>query len=275
MIRRNLTLDDGTQFWLLISQVAHARISGELTSAWQEPFTDEVIDAVTRHDDGWAKWEAAPQLDIKRGRPLSFTEMVVADAIVIWDDSIDAGRRIGRLAGALVAGHFIGLARGSEHAAQSPAREWLQRRAADRENWLAQWRNESLSNSDALADSGQRMLLTADLLSLWLCMDGPIAGGMVTDDQAAVANSEMEARSTTVLGKYRFVEHQKQVATAGVDWLGTLEPWPFRASELNLASPARCVPVGSYETWQKIAAAARPATLRWRLRQTLPPESEC
>lgn len=270
MIRRTITVKDGSQHWLLISQVEHARISGELTRAWHEPFSDEVIQAITHHDDGWTKWEVAPQLDSQLGRPLSFTEMAVADAIVIWDDSIDAGRRIGLLAGALVAGHFIGLARGSEHASHSPAREWLLQRAADSASWLKEWQSNSPADTAALADRAQHLLLTADLLSLWLCMDGPI-----TSDLAAVANSEMQARSTTVLGKYRFVERQKNVAASEVAWLGTLEPWPFHATELNLASPARYVPVASYDSWPKIAAAARPATLRWLLRQTLPPSGEC
>ncbi len=39
MIRRDFTFDDGTAGWLLISQVEHARISGELTRAWHEPFS--------------------------------------------------------------------------------------------------------------------------------------------------------------------------------------------------------------------------------------------
>jgi hypothetical protein len=196
--------------------------------------------------------------------------MAVGDAIFIWDDSIDAGRRIGLLAGTLVAGHFIGLARGSEHAKTFPAQDWLQRRAADRADWLAQWRNESPANTDTLADRAQQMLLTTDLLSLWLCMDGPI-----TRDEAAVANSEMQARSTTVLGKYRFVEHQQTATAAEVDWLGTIEPWPFRVSELNLVTPAFSVPAATYGSWPEIAAAARPARLQWQLRQTLPPSGEC
>jgi len=54
MIRRNLTLVDGTPLWLLISQVEHARVSGELTEFWQQPFPSEVVDAITQHDDGWA-----------------------------------------------------------------------------------------------------------------------------------------------------------------------------------------------------------------------------
>lgn len=272
MIRRNLTLDDGTQLWLLISQVEHALVSGELTRAWHERFSDEVVAAITHHDDGWAKWETAPQLDPQRGRPLSFTEMSVADAIVIWDDSIDAGRRIGTLAGAIVAGHFIGLARGSEHATEAAAHAWLQRRAEDRAAWLQEWSDDSPSHTDALAEGAQQMLLTADLLSLWLCLDGPIASD---DDDAAVPNTEMQSRSTMVLGKYQFIERQHSFTAAGVEWTGTLKPWPFRVAEIQLAAPGLSVPTAFYRSWPEIAAAARPVELRWRLRQTLPPAGEC
>ncbi len=118
MIRREVTLANGARAWLLISQVAHARVSGALTRAWREPFPEEVIEAIAHHDEGWTKWEAAPQLDAARGRPLSFVELAVADAIEIWNDSIAAARRIGPLAGAIVAGHFAGLASGSDHATQ-------------------------------------------------------------------------------------------------------------------------------------------------------------
>jgi hypothetical protein len=34
MIRRNQTDDDGQAAWLLISQIEHARLSGEMAAAW-------------------------------------------------------------------------------------------------------------------------------------------------------------------------------------------------------------------------------------------------
>ncbi len=272
MIRRNITLDDGTRAWLLISQVEHARISGQLTSAWHEPFLPEVVEAITHHDDGWARWEAAPRLDSERGRPLSFMEMSVADAIEIWNDSIAAARRIGPLAGAIVAGHFIGLASGSEHACWPPAQEWLRTIAEDRADWLAEWQRGDVSHTPAIAEQDQQMLLAADLLSLWLCMNGPVTSG---DDDASVPNSEMQTRTSTVLGKFRFVSQGISVRAAEITWQGSLAPWPFSAAELILESPALAVPAAHYQSWAEIAVASRPIRLRWRLRKTLPPGSEC
>jgi len=271
MIRRNIQLENGAAAWLLISQVEHARISGELTRAWHEPLSQEVVDAITHHDDGWANWEAAPRLDPVRGRPLSFLEMPIADATEIWNDSIAAARRIGPLAGAIVAGHFIGLASGSDHAAQPVAQNWLRETGDQHTAWLALWQRQLPTHTLDVADRGQKMLLTADLLSLWLCCDGPVAAA----DSAAIPNTEMQSRTSTVLGKYRFTTHDKSAPDGEIAWRGSLAPWPFAAPELDLQTPALTVPAAKYESWPKVAAAGRPVRLRWRLRQTLPPGGEC
>ncbi len=208
-----------------------------------------------------------------RGRPLSFTEMAVADAITIWNDSIAAARRIGPLAGAIVAGHFIGLASGSEHAAAATGKRMApHRKPSDRTRWLVEWQLADPSHTPAVADEAQQMLLTADLLSLWLCMNGPVSSG---SDDAAVSNSEMQTRTSTVLGKFHFRPQAISIGDAEIAWQGSLTPWPFAAAELNLESPALAVPAARYQSWAEIAAAGRPVRLRWQLRQTLPPAGEC
>jgi hypothetical protein len=271
MIRRNFVDDRGTASWLLISQVAHARISGVLTERWHELFPPEVIEAVTHHDDGWAKWEAAPHIDSARGRPLSFLEMPVADAISIWSDSITSARRIGPLAGAIVAGHFIGLASGSDHVTKPPAKDWLHTMAESRVAWINKWKRGDALHTEVLAADAQEMLLAADLLSLWLCCDGPVT----TQESTSVPNAEMEARAATVLGLYRFSTQSKTVNSGGIDWQGSLAPWPFADESLSLEAPAIAVPAAHYTSWAEIAAAARPRQLRWLLRQTLPGAGEC
>ncbi len=271
MIRRNITLDDGRPAWLLISQVEHARISGELTKAWAKPFSLEVIDAIMHHDDGWAAWEATPQFDTDRGRPLSFTELAVEDAIKVWDRSIASARRFGPLAGAIVAGHFTGLASGSEHATRTLVGEWIDQSNQQRLAWLKQWRELGEANTQQVADHAQQMLYTADLSSLWLCLNGPVSSG---SDDAALSNSEMQSRSSSVLGKFSFDEYELSAFASVILWRGTVTPWPFAAGELQLQSPALAVAAAKYDSWAEIAAVARPATLRWELRQTLPDPGE-
>lgn len=271
MIRRNIKLDDRKESWLLVSQVEHARISGELAKAWAESYSAEVIDAITHHDDGWAAREAAPQFDVDRGRPLSFTELAVEDAIKIWDGSIACARRFGPLAGAIVAGHFAGLASGSEHASQPLAKTWIDNSKQERRAWLDEWSRLSEANTQEAAEQAQQMLYSADLLSLWLCMNGPVSSD---SDDASTANSEMQTRSSTVLGKFSFRQQDLKALAAEIVWQGSLVPWPFAARELRLQSPALRVPTAKYNSWAEITAAARPVTLRWELRQTLPRPGE-
>jgi Protein of unknown function (DUF3891) len=66
MIRRDIRLEGGAPAWLLVSQPAHARISGELARAWNEELPQEALEGIVHHDDGWYEWEAAPQFDAPR-----------------------------------------------------------------------------------------------------------------------------------------------------------------------------------------------------------------
>lgn len=89
MIRRETA--DG---WLLISQVDHARLAGDLAAAWGNdrvpglPLAEWLVPAVRDHDEGWRTWEAAPTVT-GDGRPRQFTEMPAAEATAIWTTSID------------------------------------------------------------------------------------------------------------------------------------------------------------------------------------------
>lgn len=89
MIRRETP--DG---WLLISQVDHARLAGDLAAAWGNdrvpglPLEEWLIPAIRDHDEGWRSWEAAPTLN-DGGVPRQFTEMPAAEAAAIWTASID------------------------------------------------------------------------------------------------------------------------------------------------------------------------------------------
>jgi hypothetical protein len=284
MIRRDIQLQDGAPYWLLISQRAHARLSGELARAWSEELSEEVLAGIAHHDDGWLEWEAAPQLD-SNGRPLSFTELDISDAIAIWDRSIAAARSIGPLAGAIVAGHFVGLARGSEQATDPYAEKWLRDMSHERDAWLAEWKSVSPSHTPRVAERAQQMLLVADLLSLWLCCDGPITG----KGDSSQVNTEMRDRTVTILGKYRFRTHDQSISegqsphdrpaaasrTSKIAWEGRLEPWPLATDSLQLAAPAVAVPAAKYGSWRELAEASRAVQLVWRLRETLPDPAEC
>lgn len=271
MIRRKITFADGAAGWLFISQVEHARVSGEITRAWSEAFSQEAIDGITHHDDGWTEWEASPRIDLTRGRPQSFLELPIAEALGIWNRSIEAASRFGALAGAIVAGHFLGLASGSEYAAAPLVAHWSQGWNLFRAGWIAEWLHHDATNTPHVFERAQQMLLAADLLSLWLCMDGPISSA---DDDSHL-NSEMQSRSSTVLGTYRFEMKSLTFDGDRLDWCGWLAPWPFAAEAVEFAAPALAAPVGKYADWPSIQTVSRPLALHWRLRKTLPASGEC
>jgi hypothetical protein len=268
MIRRELKLSDGTAIWLLISQVEHARVSGELTRHWHEEFTPEVVNGITHHDDGWADWEAVPKLNPKVGGPYSFLEMPLTDALVIWDNSIVASRKFGRLAGWIVAGHFYNLLADSDHANEPAAISWLTAQRKFRTTWLAGWIRDDPSHTLEYAKRSQQMLLTADLFSLWLCCDCPI------DEKNAnvLGQSAMKLRIGSLLEQFRFVspectirESVSKKRVEGLSWIVPVEPFPFKTQPLSLTAKATAAPVSQYASWQEIKAASWPVELAWQL----------
>jgi Protein of unknown function (DUF3891) len=68
--------------WILIRHPDHAALAGEFATAWgnslfrkPEPNHD-VVEAVRRHDDGWAARDASPSLT-RQGRPSAFSAELV------------------------------------------------------------------------------------------------------------------------------------------------------------------------------------------------------
>jgi hypothetical protein len=132
MIRR----DDGGD-WLLIDQIQHARLAADIARAWgNEQFKplardvpaavaargDERPDedwrlarlaiqvAVSRHDDGWSRWDWDPRVDPRSGQPRDFREMRMTDAIAIWTRSVSACAKLFPVSSYAISRHFCYLA---------------------------------------------------------------------------------------------------------------------------------------------------------------------
>jgi hypothetical protein len=268
MIRRELQLTDAEPIWLFISQVDHARVSGEIVALWKEPFTPEVVEGIVHHDDGWAEWEAAPKFNPEIGAPYSFLEMPISDALVVWDSSIAAARKFGPLAGYIVAGHFYNLLADSDRANEPAAIAWLTAKRKVRTAWLDEWvRNEKPQSLD-YAKQSQQMLLTADLFSLWLCCDCPVEE--VT--KSILNESAMKLRTDALMKQFHFGSPECTIRESltnrrveGLSWLVPIEPYPCRTSPLTLTINAKAAPVSHYGTWQELLAASWPFELIWSL----------
>ncbi len=81
--------------WLLITQVEHAHIAGELAFAWGGlenvsplPMKRHLLPAIRSHDEGWSTWDDTPSLHPKLKAPRSFTEMPMAVSTLLWRESI-------------------------------------------------------------------------------------------------------------------------------------------------------------------------------------------
>ncbi|MBX7246011.1 MAG: DUF3891 family protein [Candidatus Sumerlaeaceae bacterium] len=76
--------------WLLTTQPEHGRIAGIIAAGWNFGLSkprDEVLLAITRHDDGWKGADAAPEVT-SDGRPVSFHEKDAVDRLEIWSRSV-------------------------------------------------------------------------------------------------------------------------------------------------------------------------------------------
>lgn len=267
MIRRELQLSADARGWLLVSQVQHARISGDLVAHWREKFTPDVVAAISHHDDGWSTWEEEPRLDAKTGAPVSFLEMRLGESLVIWDHSIAAARQFGPLGGYLVAGHFYNLLADSEHANEPAAIGWLTAKRKVRTAWLDEWIRADKSHALDDAKRSQRMLLTADLFSLWLCGDCPVE----EKKESILENSPMRARNTRFLEEYQFVspectlrESVSKHRVEGISWIVPIDPFPFDEA-FSVTAKAVMVPAANYEKWEELSAASWPVELIWQL----------
>ena len=176
MIRRDAKTSGGESTWVLISQIEHARVSGELARHWGvdqisqlQPY-DVVLSAIYRHDDGWAEWEQAPGIDKKTGIPLSFTEIPMSLADQIWSQSVELGSSLGPLAQYLIASHFIHLRQRGDSAAGNEVSQFVRTYEPLSRGWLAEWLcQDSGEHTLQAAQRALRHVQIFDSLSLWLC----------------------------------------------------------------------------------------------------------
>lgn len=250
MIRRDHPCPSGTAGWALISQVEHARLSGEMVAVWGSPacppleFPGQMLPAIEHHDDGWAVWEQQPGVDAATGRPLNFTEMPLDESLVIWQRSIDVAASFGPLAGWMVSGHFSALLR-HQNAWQNTgsadhilARAFLEEADRQRAQWLGAW--QAAGPKTATAEAAERALHWLqffDALSLWLC----------TARRDRPHEMPLPAGGTLRLEP----EPGEDLCPQSVK----LAPWPFSRSELPLQIPARCVVQARYSSSAELAAA--------------------
>lgn len=266
MIRRDVHRPDGASGWILISQIEHARLAGELARYWgNEPVRavddDEVLWTIVHHDDGWSQWEQAPGVEQPSGRPLDFTEMPPETALAIWRKSILAAADHGNLAPWLVAGHFSALLAHSHAAHSDAAKGWLAEFQQRRKAWLAAWKSDSPdSNTLERAAANLSHLQMFDSLSLWFCCAERSASQRVTTPEGIELILEPVARE-------RETKQAKngQRKAEGTTCEVRISPWPLNVDTHQLTAAGWYVPAQHYNDAASLFAARKPARLVWQV----------
>lgn len=213
---------------MLMSQPAHAWVSGQMAAAWADVFEPhaEILLAAEQHDVGWSDWERRPSFNRRTGLPFAFMEMETSDHLAIWTD---AGRRIeamSALAALLVSRHGTGLYERFHTREQVKGEPQVlaylehERKTQQRlVEYLRHGRGWSDLIGEKALDRASRLIAAWDWMSLIVCMNES-ERGEVKDVPWGAGCVDLE------MGR-----------ADAARW--TVSPWPFAARELVVVAEGR------------------------------------
>jgi hypothetical protein len=218
---------------VVISQPAHAAISGQLARAWGnarfgavEPFDDVCLGAVL-HDIGWIDWEQAPTLNSETGLPDSFLQLPTRVHLDIWEQASRRAATFGRYPGLLTSMHFTGLyerfhdySRDSEDDSRD-ARALVAHELAFQEDTIARLRADATMAGFATDEHLRRnrgLVAVWDGISLALCHG-------VTEPRTV--------RGVPAVGE------DVEITFAPADDGVSVDPWPFGVERLTVRADGR------------------------------------
>jgi hypothetical protein len=232
-------VDDGV---ILISQPAHAWVSGQLARAWGsvegagfEPF-EEVCLAAEQHDIGWLMWETSPTLNSETGLPHSFRELPRRSHLQIWGRARRYAAIYGRYTALLVSMHGTGLFERFGPGEDAPETErrmvdtFFKRERASQQRLIA-----SLADDPRYEDLVQPEVLEQNrsLISLWDGMSLMICSGI--DDEGVT------------IDRFKLMPGDEEYQVI-------VEPWPFHENFVTVFAEARRL-TGRYERQPGMQAA--------------------
>ncbi len=245
---------------LLISQPAHAWVSGQLARAWAagddgyfQPY-EEICLAAEQHDIGWLQWEASPTLNPETGLPYAFREMPRKNHLQIWGRARRYAMIFGRYPALLISMHGTWLFEQFGPSDDAPRNEklqvdtYLRRERASQQELI-----ESLGQDHKYEDLVDPEVLQRNqqLISTWDGMSLMICGGVGQDG--------------VTIGDYTIAPGAEE------DEL-EVSPWPFREDELTVFAESRRI-AGTFDRQTKMHAALNEAE-RFLLEFTLRPGSD-
>lgn len=261
--------------WFLIRHPDHAALAGQFAEAWgnerfrkPEPFAD-VVEAVRRHDDGWAIRDLTPTIT-SAGKPsafgadlvggyTAFEEIDLPEYLAVRGRAMEIVAADNPFAAILISMHTCNLL--TDHADRSTLRP---EQLVLLDQFVAHQRHRQLELRAEAAESKRfkdrdltverllehfRLLQACDNLSLLSCVDYPKPATLLHPLPLQDGNTATVAVQRTDLRTFR------------------LDPWPFAVDSLSFEIPGRPVIGDQFDssaTLQKRyeAASVVPLTVR-------------
>lgn len=249
---------------LAIAQPAHAHLSAQFARAWDfsalpdvpAAAVEDIVLGIALHDLSWAGFEAAPTLNPATRLPHGFREVPARLHAPRWARSVEEAGAFGPWPALLVSRQGIRIYRKFFRRDRAAPEDIA---ASDKFLEAEDLRQDRLvaatGAGPAAADQADLLLGACDWLSLLFCGDA-LRAPTVPDVPLAGGTGQVTVRLSD-----KFIP--------GAEVEGSLDPWPFAASELRLSVPARELPedAGWDEGGAMRAALAEApvVALRWRL----------
>lgn len=262
---------------LLITQMDHARVAGELAEAWgaapwarPEPY-ESVCLAAALHDEGWAAADARPALDPETGWPTPFWALPYRERAAFYQEGITEVAAQNAYAGLLVSLHLVALWDGGGIRApldltslpeeEAAAVAGFISREASRQTALRQHLAAAAPAGEAAFHRALQVnlhwLAIWDWLSLLLCLDADVNAAL--DGPAATPGPSLSGVPLGYVGA-GLTDLQVRRLEPGV--LG-VDPYPFIREPLSLMVPARRLPARRYGSDGELLAAYRGAPVEY------------
>ncbi len=159
-----------SSYWL-VTQPAHAALSGELAASLREDLFGRIDDTVARsialHDSGWSMADAEQIQQLRANpklKPKSFLEFASDQFLRAWTASIDTAEKFAPIGGFLVSRHFERISMRNGDKDQSKLQSF-RNREKQRQQRLKPKIHAQEKALERLVDA----LQFCDLLSLYLC----------------------------------------------------------------------------------------------------------
>lgn len=265
-----LVRPDGGDGALVIGQLSHSWLSGQLARAWGNARfgelapREEIVLGAQQHDIGWAAADLRPRFDPASGLPQSFLDLTVPQYLAIWRDVPSRLMSQSAHAALLISLHASSLAclraeRAPEHIAAIQPH-------IDAEH-ARQTQLGALLGVSAFARERLRLLMWAwDRISLALCNDWlpytidsvPARDGLVSLQLAGAGGGGKAGEGG---------EGGEGGGESGARGDVTVDPWPFTAQRVEVRCEARRL-IGRFAEEVAMRAAladAAPFTLTFTL----------